>query len=466
MISLFLIPLSSSFSRSFPFVPIVLPHPTSSDNQVRDFFDLLHLKNGHTGTRVIRTCVANLKDGKSTGKSLERLDSLVEAGNPDALFIVGTIHEFGLFGRPSNDTLARHLYSLGARSGHSECQANLAFMLRYGLGGPRDEAQASSLTTASRGKSVWSTLHASLEHHFGINAPESCHLAFRGLRSLAETVLLNTSMLRMLGNIGVTRLPHTGLPSNSRESRREVDRLQAARGDPRSHIALGISHLRSSPPEVDEARRHFTRALELDATIGDAYLFMYVCGLLTGRMELDPLRYAAERGNLRAQAELGRIYLASGDPAIRWRGRQLIDGSVAERSIDGIYWLAIGCLWGEFPYERNVSRAVELLHFCRRHGHFGSIYQLASLGYDRVESEWSCDKSLRALTLFFELSFLFDDASVAWGAVANRDLPFALRIYQRLADMGSEAAAWNAERLAGELRADPADWFEIGRAHV
>jgi hypothetical protein len=63
--------------------------------------------------------------------------------------------------------------------------------------------------------------------------------------------------------------------------------------------------------------------------------------------------------------------------------------------------------------------------------------------------------------LFLERSFLFDDALAAWRAVTNRDLPFALRIYQRLADMGSDAAAWNAERIATALGADGGDWFKL-----
>lgn len=53
--------------------------------------------------------------------------------------------------------------------------------------------------------------------------------------------------------------------------------------------------------------------------------------------------------------------------------------------------------------------------------------------------------------LFLELSFLFDDARIASKAVGKRDLKYVLRMHERLADLGSEAAGWNAERLSLEL---------------
>jgi tetratricopeptide (TPR) repeat protein len=46
-------------------------------------------------------------------------------------------------------------------------------------------------------------------------------------------------------------------------------------------------------------------------------------------------------------------------------------------------------------------------------------------------------------------------------AMNDGDYEYALRIYQRLADMGSEAAAWNAERLSTEMGLNASDWFDL-----
>jgi hypothetical protein len=63
--------------------------------------------------------------------------------------------------------------------------------------------------------------------------------------------------------------------------------------------------------------------------------------------------------------------------------------------------------------------------------------------------------------LFCELSFLYSSTRQAWRAVQHKDFEYALRIYQHLADQGSEAAMWNSEQLTEDLHQNSTEWFML-----
>jgi hypothetical protein len=82
---------------------------------VRDVFDLVHLNPDDSAKEPIKTAVANLRAGRLITVSMNRLISLAKAKNPHAKYILGSIHEFGLFGQHQNDSLTRQYYAKGSK---------------------------------------------------------------------------------------------------------------------------------------------------------------------------------------------------------------------------------------------------------------------------------------------------------------------------------------------------------------
>jgi TPR repeat protein len=460
---------SASDLYHFPFTPIFDPHPTKPGFLIRNFFDLAHLPTNDSSTPKLREAVSRLKSGERVNETLGDLQALVDAAVPAAAYVLGTIYEFGLFGLPPDDTKARRIYLTGARAGSAECQANLAFFLRYGIGGARDVARAVEHTEMSKGTSIWSILHSSMAHHFGIAQPESCDVGFRELLPLATIVLANSSLFRRFANVGVVRLrgdPMTTVPA-SRQSVEEWVRIQADAGHPISHMKLGGIYLGRIPREYERARSEYQKAA--DAGVGDGFLALYFFEqeesadrdvVTTKGQKL--LTQALTHGSQEAISELGRLLLMNPNPAQREKGKNLLEKSVKLGSVQGMYLLGLELVKGRPPFQQDIPKAKSFFETCRDSTHFGVLFQLAALSYQKtINHDWSCDKCLSLLLFFTELSFLFDDAKVAFDAVVDRDLRYALRLYQRLADMGSEAAASNAERLCQELQIDPSPWFRL-----
>jgi TPR repeat protein len=428
---------------------------------MRNFFDFGHLNPRDYSTRVIKTQLSHLIAHKNPKRSLERLSGIAEAGSGDAAYLLGTISEFGLFQQPQNDTTARRLYKLGAAHGSAECQANLAFFLRYGIGGSRNLPRSVALTEACKDRSVWAMLHSSFAHHFGLSVPASCDVGFRELLEPARIVLSNSSLLRRAANPGVRRLVPGRLPPDptfQERAMKEFHRSDALTGN--GFAFLMLSHFYYERHHLSKAKRYAQQAA--DAGIADGLWTLYAIAPSEIENAASFLDNATQLGSTDAMVDLASIFLASGDPGTRQKGHDMLWQGVSRGSAQAFYRVGMELLAGKAPFPRNLSMVATAFFEAERRAHHAALFQQAALGYGRVDKfDCSCDAALRKLLLFAELSFLFDDAAVAFSAVETRDLNYALRIYQRLADMGSEAAAWNAEVLAKEVGANASDWFEL-----
>jgi TPR repeat protein len=436
---------------------------------IRDYFDLTHLNARDPATERLKTAVANLRAGELVPEAIARLGNLTESRNPDAAFILGTIHEFGLFGRPPNSTLARPLYARGANGGSPECRDSLAFLMRYGIGGPRDAKQAAALIAQNRDASVWSTLRHATAHRIGGGRRRRCDAAYRELEPLAEAVVANTSGLRKFGNAGVRLFPNGSLPGSrdrERAAQWEMATIAAGQGHSEAHIRLGRLCLESRPPDRARAKAHFREAGE--AGVADGLLLLY---LLEREESVGPdagdrlggyLKEAAALGSVDAATEIARLQLESTDSQTREFGAQNLNQSVEARGMEALYLLGLELANGRPPFARNISRARELFQICFDHGHHAALFQLAAL-LRKVDTagDHGCEAALVLLVAFLEKSFLFDDAELAFDALGHGEIEYALRIYQRLADIGSQTAAAAAEMLVERLGGDPAPWQKL-----
>ena len=460
----------AAFERRFPFVPIVL-FSERYTKKIRNYFDLVHLPRSSPATDRIRGCVRSLKAGVNTSRQMNELQILVDAGNGDACFIMGTIFEYGLFGQEMNDTRAREYFVAGSKRGHSECQASLAFFMRYGLGGSQDIPQSVVLTAAASETSIRARLHSSFAHHFGYHVEKSCHLGYRELEELSGIVASNTSFRRAMGNRGVTRLPAVRLPSavsNNDETSIELQEIKAKSGGPREKLGTALMLLRQVPPLYDRAVPYLKSAMEELPEAAAIYALLLLNHEISSGAEDQELEaYNMLQGALprstTAQTEIGKMLLRSTGES-KLKGMSLLGHACNSGSMDACHEIVLGLLKGKDPFEKNVTQATDVLRHVAKTSHFEAIRTTARMIHSGV-LQGTCHDALSHIQLYLELSFLFDDAQHAWAAVTERDIPYALRIYQHLADMGSEAAAWNSERLAQHSGLNSTIWFDLQVMH-
>lgn len=453
--------------RRFPFVPVVLETETRQ-KIIRDYFDLAHLPLTSPSTDRIRTCVRGLKAGNHVVEQMNELQILATAGNPDACFIVGTIFEYGLFGQDMNDTKAREYYEIGSKRGHPESQASLAFFMRFGFGGPEDIPQSVVLTAAAAKKSIRALLHSSFAHHFGYHVEKSCHTGYKELEMLSDIVSDNTSLWRKMRNPGVARLSDYGLPTGKMtdtESYIELQEMNAKSGGPMAKLDAALFFLRQAPPMYDRAvplLKEIMKEVPEAATTYALLLLNHEISSGAENQELEGyniLNGALARSKTAATA-VGKMLLLNPELETRLKGKHLLERACRAGSTDACYEIALRLFKGEAPFEKNISDALQMIRAVAQTTHFNVIKTTAWMmrhGY----LQGSCDDALRRMLLYLELSFLFDDSRHAWSAINGGDLSYALRIYQHLADMGSEAAAWNAERLSQYMGINSTQWFDL-----
>jgi TPR repeat protein len=162
-----------------------------------------------------------------------------------------------------------------------------------------------------------------------------------------------------------------------------------------------------------------------------------------------------------AVAELARVLL-SGNITERIAGKAWLEVAYKEGLSDAVYLMGRELINGIEPYERDLDPAWDVLRTAIEGDHLEAIYEWAVLHY-RERPRWGdvCRGPVKSLVAFLELSFLFDGCRIAWEAVGEGDYEYALKIYERLADMGSEAAAWNAETLATKIGWNASEWFDL-----
>ena len=122
-----------------------------------------HIDSKSSHGKVLKSAVLNLNRNINISYNIDKLEQLVILKNGNAAFILGVIHEFGLFNNEIDDKKAHRYYELGSKYGNLECKSSLAYFYRYGIGGLQPDIQkATQLTKESMGKCIFSTLRMAM----------------------------------------------------------------------------------------------------------------------------------------------------------------------------------------------------------------------------------------------------------------------------------------------------------------
>ncbi|OHS97966.1 hypothetical protein TRFO_09101 [Tritrichomonas foetus] len=517
---------SDSFTRELPFVPIFYTHPETNHQLIYDFFDFRHLNNSLSSTKTLKKCMEIFHNVElnsiDSSKCMKDLESLAEKEkNGDSYFLLGTIHEYGLFLNKMNDTLARHFYKCGSRIGHYECQSSYAFFLRYGFGGKENQSKANALTKAARkNESITSILQMSSDLFYtNINSSTACHNSYRLLEPLARIVLNNLSYFRKSSFKEITRLSAKSLPKDKSDEEiifQNIIKKKAEERTPENFISLANFYLRDRKPNILQAISILEEAINRKIPNAKSLLaILYLEGIFVEKNEELGEKLLVEAytdSEPVAMTEVWATYLLQNDRnhnhdyykdtsfyALSLLNKRNSNQQQNEQKNEKNNNNNNEINFFDLNHHKQIEIAVNGLNQIIKHGDPSSLYYCgllltegsaslkknhlyamiyfqkalslqnlpviftrAALSYRNVVyKDHNCENSWKDLHLFCELSFLFDDSKLAYKAIYHHDLEYALRIYQRLADLGSETSAWNAEVLCEHLKLNSSIWIYL-----
>ncbi|KAH0793128.1 sel1 repeat family protein [Histomonas meleagridis] len=349
-----------------------------------------------------------------------------------------------------NDTIAREYYEKGSELGNPEAQANLAFFLRYGIGGDKDLERASELDSSASPIVPWSKLSKASSYLYS-TSQMSCDTSFNILKQVADSLSEGMTFFDKYRNTGVQRFPDQGSPNDRftlKESLLEFTKSNAKRGDPISILKLGLLYIQDR--NYKSANKYVTMAANLGVPASYAIAVLMAMNDLTSTVDQELLSKYIYEG-LRAGDTLMAVVtsqLLTNDKNFNDLSKKNFIAAVASGHPEALFLKGIQKL-NKAKYNRKKAKeAYELFKRSYRIGNILALYEMAIVMHRYLSDEISCSESFSTLLRFCENTIIFEDEAIAWNAFVNKDYEYAYRIYQRLSDMGSENATYNAEKIA------------------
>ena len=456
--------------RRFPFVPVLKDTCKNGKPCVVDYFDLETIDKKSSSHKAFKKCIDSAKLRKNHSSCFRRLNSYYQEKNGDAAFFLGIINEYGIMGKVANDTAAREYFEDGAAWGHAESAAELGFMLRYGFGGERDLERSVFLTEASaENGSISALLSLIYMYRYGLNMPKSCQTAYAKLEKIVGIVIKSLKFYRKLGNSGVTRVYRGNFPrvdDMTKESIRGYYEAEYGSDEKDKMFFTALENI------VNEENQNITAAITKLKELKDVKYYkaygilglIYMEGIgveINNETAKEYFYLGSQNDDATSIFKLGEMYYDDPDPKTKEKGALLIKESILNSCIEGYHSLGLHIVNHDDYFDEEDEIGITLINVSRKVGFLPSFYTSGILYANGFIGEPNCDEGFRLTMLAAELSPLFDDASVAYEALRKGDKRYSLRLYQRLADWGSEAAMWNSQQICQNLRLNSSDWFEL-----
>ena len=456
--------------RRFPYVPILKQTCKNGNPCVVNFFDLETIDQKSSSYKAFKYCIDGAMLRTNHTSCFRRLNSYYQEKNGDAAFILGIINEYGLMGKTANDTIARQYFEDGNAWGHVESAAELGFMLRYGFGGERDLERSVFLTetSADRG-SIPALLSLTYMYRYGLNMPKSCETAYIKLKRIVGVVMKSLKFYRKTGNNGVARVYKGNFPYIDDKKKQSIKRYYEAQYE---EDEKDVIFQTAYDNIVDEENQNITAAItklkELkDMKYNKAYGILgliYKEGIgveINNETAKEYFYLGSQNDDARSIFGLGEMYYDDPNPTTKEKGSFLIRESTINSCVDGFYSVGLHIANHDDYFYGDENVGITLINISMKVGYLPSFYTMGNLFAKGFIGEPNCNEGFRLIMLAAELSPLFDDGSRAYRALARGDKEYSLRLYQRLADWGSEAAMWNSQQICEDLKIDSSDWFEL-----
>ncbi|OHS96445.1 hypothetical protein TRFO_37397 [Tritrichomonas foetus] len=438
-------------NRTFPYYPIIFDD--GHHKQILNYFDLKHLDDKDPITKHIRKVVKSLKMFRNINHNIEILEEILDNRNGDAAFILGIINEYGLFGKPVDNSAARKYYERGAKLMCSECQASLAYFYRYGIGGQFDEEKALELTKLSSHRSVFSAMN--LANNKNPNG-------YSILRNLANIVLQNLNYFECFGRKikNIRNLPEDRM----KRSISSIEYYRAASRNGYSNATMITIMKLLQKGNFEAAKEEIELNInDFDKTGMSAFLYSW-----RGMMKKYGLGYEKNITGAEKDLEMGASlgcpiafteiskenFIDNLDGSKRAIAKKLLELGITVNDTYSLHEYGLQCLKGISPFEKNISAAE--LYFERALGthknYLPSLYFLS-----RIKKTMDDFKEAHNyLNLLLESSFIFQDQSTAFDAAVDGDYEYSILLYNHLLDAsGSKNIFKNLCKLNSYINADP-----------
>ena len=429
-----------------------------------------------------------------------------EAGNAEAQYQVGVIHQFSL-GVPRDDAAARGWFAKAAAQDHSRALGSLGYMLIAGAGGPPDAAGAErALRRAGElgEATAWANLAELILQSRPAEAKEAMALLERAVAAGAVNARYRLGRLLIEGEV-VSADPLRGrklLESAAEDGNpfadaylayvvlESHDEAQAARGfawarrAAAAELAAGLNELGryymagfGAPRDPSRAATAFAAAAAQGEPSGWYNLALLHSGPQYGLLNLAQARQdairAADMGHIPAAALAGQmLFKAEGGPRDR-AGALPYLRRAAEAGIDNAQNLLAGLLFNGEGVPADQTAAMDWWEKAAAQGHGAAVNNFATYlatGRGRPADPARAQKLIAA-----QAEAGYAPSQFRWGLWqelgwqgTRKDLPAAVGWFRRAAENGHASGAFKyaAYLEAGEgIEADLSaarHWYGVG----
>ena len=443
--------------RRFPYVPVLSHDCKTVKSCYKDYFDLVTINPQTAAYKVFKKCLTNYEDRVNNSNCIRRINSYAKENNPDANYIMGMIYEYGVMGQEMNDTIARKYFETATSSGHKEAMAELAFMLRYGFGGEQNIERSLILTNAAmRMKSVSATLSSIFMLQYGHNMPQSHMSALKLVRRIGKTIFSNLPFPRENNNPGVMRLHkkenvNDVLYSISQQKQFQITKKPYGK-EFKNVEKLLFSKRKSNPKKAEVILKDL---INYDSAAFGYLGLMYQYGIgvdVNPSLAYDYFSRGFHNNDPISISEVIKLDYIIGSTITFFSAVENFHPTI-------IFNYAMRLIRN--PTNTNLTFIAHLMDVSASKGNVKAIFYKGFFKSKGLYGYPYDKRNFLDMMLAIELSPIFDDSRLAYKSFGKSDFKYSLRLYQRLADWGSEAAMWNSQQICEKLGLDSQPWFDL-----
>jgi TPR repeat protein len=433
------------------------------------------------------------------GNDLPALLRRAEAGNADAQFQLGVIHQFSL-GVPRDDAAARAWFAKAAAQGHARALGSLGYMMMVGAGGPQDIASAEQALRRA-GELGEATASANLAELILQTRPAEAKDAVALLERATAAGAINARY-----RLGRLLIEGEAVPADAQRGRELLesaaeagspfadtylaylvfearDEAQAARGLAWAQRAaaadlpgglneLGRYYLEGfgTPRDPRRAATVFAAAAARGEPVSWYNLALLHSGPQYGLLNLAQARQeairAAEMGYLPAAALAGQmLYKAEGGPRDRVAARPYLQRA-ADAGIANAQNLLAGLLFNGEGVPPDQKTAMDWWEKAAAQGHGAAVNNFAT--YLATGRGRPADPARARQLIAAQAEAGYAPSQFRWALWqeqgwqgTRKDLPAAIGWFRRAAENGHAAGAY---KYAAYLEAGEGVWADVAAA--
>ncbi|KAL6050605.1 Protein sel-1 1 [Balamuthia mandrillaris] len=411
-----------------------------------------HVSGVLEGTRSI----AVGSSPRDPARALALLEKAANAGNDEAMFVLGFIYEMGTLGVVDDD-LALHYYNQSAIRGNPKAQYAMGFRFETGKGVPVNHPLAVlNYEFASQADIPEARITLGYKHLHGHGVQQDCEKAMFHYRRVAQQVAQEITDTGLAQAVELIRLSNEDELAHEEEDVVQYWKYSADSGDIAAMVMMGTLYLQGAygvPRDYQKALHYFQTAAshgDINAVANLGFMYLKGYGVTQNNQTARSfLVRAARKNNPQAQAHLGQLYLLSSpdDPlhneeeAIR-----LFRSSAEQGHPEGLLHMGNCHFYGK-GVKQDYGLALQYYSAASHAGSLVAQFNLAQMHRLGLSVARSCHTAVLLYKRVVERGRMGQLVDEAHDRYEQGDISGALLRYEKAACMGLELAQSNAAWL-------------------